>query len=153
MSRGLVVGLGNPLAGDDGFGPAVAGRLRDEGLGGEVTLVEACTDLLGLVDELERHETVVLVDAMTGGGAPAGTVALVDDAALLRGRARSTSAHRLSPVEAVRVFRALRPAAPTRIVLVALHVDEVGVGPARAGSDAVAAGARLVRAALRLPPS
>lgn len=152
MSGRLVVGLGNPLAGDDGFGPAVLGQLGEEGgLGEGVELVPACTDLLGLIDGLARHDTVVLVDAVAGTQGAPGTVTVFEESTLLSRPARSTSAHRLSPVEALRVFRSLHPEAATRFVLVALLVDGIGLDRRHLVPAAVRTGARLVRAAL--PPS
>jgi len=149
MRRRLLIGLGNPLAGDDGFGPAVVARLLEEGdLPDDVDVVPSCTDLLGHLDAFPRYATVVLVDAVLGTNRPPGTVESLDEATLLGWEARSTSAHLLSPVEALRVFRALAPAAATRLVLIALHTDVVGPERVRACAAGVEAGARLVRAAL-----
>ena len=120
MSRRLVVGLGNPLAGDDRFGPAVLQRLQEEGLPRHVDAIPSCTDLLDHIDRFLGYDAVVLVDALAGASAPPGTVEPVDEPTLLAWRAPSTSAHRLSPVEALRVFRALVPKAATRITLVAV---------------------------------
>jgi len=144
MSRRLVIGLGNPLAGDDGFGPAVLRRLQEIGLPGDVDAVPSCTDLLDHIDCFLGYEAVVLVDALTGTSAPLGTVDRVDESTLLAWRAPSTSAHRLSPVEALRVFRALVPRAATRITLVALHTDSVRPQPVHARPRTIEEGVRLV---------
>jgi hydrogenase maturation protease len=149
MTRHLVIGLGNPLAGDDGFGPAVVAKLQEDGLPPGVDTVPACTDLLGFIGGFERYAGVVLVDALTGGTRPPGSVETIEEAALLAWQARSSSAHRLSPVEALRVFRALEPEATTRIHLIALHTDALGPEPVHARPDTVTEGARLVRAMLR----
>ena len=148
MSRRLVLGLGNPLAGDDGFGPAVVQALQKEGFPADVDVVPSCTDLLGRIDTFAGYATVVLVDAVLGADRRPGTVEVLSEETLLGWDARSTSAHLLSPVEALRVFRALEPAAVTRLVLIALHTDTVGREPVHAGAAQVEAGARLVRAAL-----
>ena len=148
MSRQLVVGLGNALAGDDGFGPAVVRLLQEGGVSEDVDLVPSCTDLLGQIDLFERYAAVVLVDAVLGGGRSPGEVAYVEEATLLDWDARSTSAHRLSPVEALRVFRALAPEARTQVTLVALHTDSVASECVHALPARVLEGARLVRSAL-----
>ena len=148
MNRRLLIGLGNPLAGDDGFGPAVVSRLVQQGLGPDVEVVPQCIDLLGQIDTFAAYQAVVLVDAVLGGGAPPGTVATVQESTHLRWEARSTSAHRLAPGEALRVFRALAPEATTRISLVALHTGELGGQPVQTDSPAVEAGMRLVRVLL-----
>lgn len=148
MSRRLVIGLGNPLAGDDGFGPAVVRRLLEEGLPPDVTTIPVCSDLLTQIDCLEAHETIVLVDAVTGGTVYPGTVEALEEAGLLGWEARSTSAHRLSPVEALRVFRVLCPQATTRIVLVALHTATIGPERVHLHAGTIEEGAGLVRALL-----
>lgn len=149
MRGRLLIGLGNPLAGDDGFGPAVMARLLEEGdLPDDVDVVSSCTDLLGHLDAFPRYASVVLVDAVLGADRRAGEVEVLTEEALAGWEARSTSAHLLSPVEALRVFRALAPAAATRLVLIALHTDAVGPEPVHARAAGIEAGARLVRAVL-----
>lgn len=61
----LVIGLGNPLRGDDAAGPEVIARLRTE-LGDaapDVELVEAHSLVPELAERLAAHATTVLVDA------------------------------------------------------------------------------------------
>jgi Ni,Fe-hydrogenase maturation factor len=113
-----------------------------------VALVESSTDLLGLIDVLDRYALVVLVDALLGEEGPPSAVALLEESMVSDWHARSTSAHRLSPVEALRVFRALKPDAATRIVLVVLHTDEIGARPLHARPAAIREGVRLVRTVL-----
>ncbi len=66
-----VIGLGNILLGDDGFGPLVIEYLS---AGWEfsprVDLIDAGTPGLGLVTYLYKRDTVILVDAVTGSGSP-----------------------------------------------------------------------------------
>lgn len=63
MRRALVLGIGNPLRGDDGFGAAVIDALRAEGVmeGVELRAVHQLTP--ELVDELTEVERVAFVDA------------------------------------------------------------------------------------------
>jgi hydrogenase maturation protease len=60
--RVLVAGIGNPDRGDDGFGAAVIARLHGHVPPG-VRLVARSGDILGLIDEWDGVDTVVLVDA------------------------------------------------------------------------------------------
>lgn len=73
--RCLVAGVGNPLRGDDGFGPAVIRALENEArLPQEVTAVDVGIGGVGLVPELMSGYTMlVLVDALDLGDEP-GTV-------------------------------------------------------------------------------
>ena len=76
MKRVLVAGVGNVLRRDDGFGPAVAGRLRDLPAGVEV--VETGIGGIALLQELMAGcDGLVLVDAVDQ-GAPPGTVFVIE---------------------------------------------------------------------------
>jgi len=69
-----VIGLGNVLLGDDGFGPSVIEFLRAGWVFPDaVTLVDAGTPGLDLVDYLQGYETVIVVDAIAV-PAPAGSL-------------------------------------------------------------------------------
>ncbi len=84
----LVVGLGNPLRGDDGVGWRVAEALRDElahadsggggvrGAGGigPVDIEQLAVGGLTLMEHLVGYERAILIDAIATGLAPAGTV-------------------------------------------------------------------------------
>jgi hydrogenase maturation protease len=88
----LVLGLGNPLCGDDGAGVAVVARLREryEAPPGAVVL-DGGTLGLSLLPYLRQARTVILIDAIAA-DAPAGTLVRLegDDVA-------PAAAHRLSP--------------------------------------------------------
>lgn len=77
--RILVAGVGNVLAGDDGFGVRVVGAVRDGGrLPAEVRVVEVGIGGIHLVQELmDRYDALVVVDAVQRGGAP-GTVYVLE---------------------------------------------------------------------------
>jgi len=152
--RRLVLGLGNPLLGEDGFGSAVIELLRQRpDLSAAVDLVDAHTDLLAQVETLGSYDEVVLVDVVVsapgtpkpdgeGGGHP-GDVEVVDEETFMRWPETSPSCHQISPLLAVKLFRALHPQAATRITLVALHADAVRAAPGVATS-VVAAGSEAV---------
>jgi hydrogenase maturation protease len=66
-----VIGLGNVLLGDDGFGPFVIELLRRRyEFPPEVELLDLGTLGLGLISYLHGHEAVVIVDAVAGAGSP-----------------------------------------------------------------------------------
>jgi hydrogenase maturation protease len=122
------VGLGNPLAGSDGFGTAVLARLRAQGsLPAGVALVDAHTDLLGHIDDFVAYDDVVLVDAVLGAGTN-GQVVVFDERTFSAWPDSAASCHHLSPLMALKLFRALHPRAATRLALVGYCTDEVTVG-------------------------
>jgi hydrogenase maturation protease len=74
--RVLVAGVGNVLRRDDGFGPAVVGRL--EGLPAGVEVVETGIGGIALLQELMAGcDGLVLVDAVDR-GEPPGTVVVLE---------------------------------------------------------------------------
>ena len=63
-----VVGVGNILMGDDGVGVALLERLGKRVNSGEVDFIDAGTGFFLMVSDLDRYETVVILDAARGGG-------------------------------------------------------------------------------------
>ena len=122
--RRLILGLGNRLLGDDGFGAAVVSALRRRGCDASADVRCAGTDLLDEIESFHRYEEVILVDAVLGAGTP-GTVAVLDESIFGAWTERSEGAHQMSPLLAVKIFRRLYPASATRIRLVALHSDAI----------------------------
>lgn len=126
MSRSLVLGLGNRHSGADAFGPAVLDRLREMSVPPGVELLDANTDLLAHIGRFQDCDTVVLIDAVIDDTGP--DVAVVPEATFSAWNDRSLSAHELSAVGCVKLFRALqrRAADGSRpsIVLVALLIPE-----------------------------
>ncbi len=61
MSIPLIIGIGNPTRGDDGAGPRVVERLRQERPEGRYHVVQQLTP--ELAEELASAEVVVFVDA------------------------------------------------------------------------------------------
>lgn len=80
----LVMGLGNVLMGDDGFGPFVVKVLESRyDFPGEVSLLDAGTPGLDLVPFLTGPEAVVIVDTVKA-EAPPGTLKRYGREAILR---------------------------------------------------------------------
>src|SRR4051794_5888632 len=72
----LVIGVGHPLRGDDGVGPAVLQGLREylqthvTALAVPVRLEVADGDLVDLLESGTAYSKVILVDAVVTGAAP-----------------------------------------------------------------------------------
>jgi hydrogenase maturation protease len=102
----LLVGIGNPDRGDDGFGPAVASRFRGLAPPG-VCILERRGDVLDLIEEWEGFSAVIVVDA----AAPisrAGRVHRIDLARHpLSGEVARSSTHAFGVAEAVELARSL----------------------------------------------
>ncbi len=77
-NRVLVMGVGNPLMGDDGVGPRVIELLvSGYTFPDNVELVDAGTMSLMILDLLRGVDDLVIVDAMRSEDTPAGTVAVL----------------------------------------------------------------------------
>lgn len=59
----LVLGVGNYLMGDEGVGVHVATKLQKMNLSPEVTVMDGGTGGFHLLEHLETHEKVILIDA------------------------------------------------------------------------------------------
>ena len=123
-ARTVVLGLGNPLMGDDGLGLAVLGRLRDEwDLPGSVELVDGGTWGMNLLPLIEDAPELVLVDAIRT-GAPAGTVVELDRERLPRYLTHKLSPHQVDLKE-VLALAEFRGTLPSRTVAIGAEPAEV----------------------------
>lgn len=114
--RALVIGLGQPLGGDDAVGLGVAERLRSSGIP-----ALAVSDTGALVDLLAGTDRAVIIDAVVGAG-PAGTVVhLQDDELIAHAGAMPVSSHGLSVASAVAIARALGGAAEAHLVGISIN--------------------------------
>ena len=70
MGDALILGIGNPLRGDDGVGTAVISTLQHMPLSPNVELVDGGTAGLEIVLLLQKYQRVVVVDAADMGLLP-----------------------------------------------------------------------------------
>lgn len=119
----VVIGLGNPLMGDDGLGLAVLERLRGQWrFGPGVELVDGGTWGMNLLPLIEDAGGVILIDAIRAGGPPGAEVTLERDA-LPRSLATKLSPHQID-LQDVLALAELRGTLPRRMVA-------IGAEPAR----------------------
>lgn len=64
--RLLIIGLGNPLMGDDGAGIQVVNELRESDLPEYVDVIDGGTPGVGLIDLMSGYSRVIMVDAVRG---------------------------------------------------------------------------------------
>jgi hydrogenase maturation protease len=152
----LVIGLGNPILGDDGVAwrviealearLAVDGSLRDDC--GAVELDRVAVGGLSLMERLVGYDRAILVDAVLGEGTP-GTVTVGPLVATTCRRASHLdSAHDAPLVEALSAGRALGARLPDDVTVVGVAVRRVDVFDERLSSLVKAAVAPAVDAVL-----
>jgi hydrogenase maturation protease len=132
-SRLLIVGCGNPAAGDDSAGIEIVRRLSD--LGGCGCELRAETGPgVGLLDLLPLADVILFVDAVTSGGVP-GTLYLTSlPSAELEPRALgSLSGHGWGLVETLKLANALGRTLP-RLVLLGIEAGTVTQGAPRSAA-------------------
>ena len=119
MDDWVVIGLGQPLGGDDSVGLQVARRLAGEG-------VEArqCTDASALLPLLEAGRSVILVDGVVCEQAP-GSVFVLQPAELGQ-RATALSSHGLGVAEVLALAQTLYGAAMQRVRIVGIAIEPPG---------------------------
>ena len=133
QSATLVIGLGNPLRGDDGIGPRVIEELHRRGLPAGVTAVDGGTGGLDLLRILEGWERVIVVDAAEVGLEAGQFTRFTPAQAKLAETADRLSLHRTGLAEVLALANALgRPLPP--IVVVGVQPQRIeweqGLSPA-----------------------
>ncbi len=123
-SRTLILGLGNPILGDDGVGWKVAEAVQTR-LGTLDTPSEVDFASLGGLSLMERmlgYERVILVDCMETGTAPVGAVRSMALSELANPTAgHSASAHDTSLITALEAANVMGAATPSRVDVVAIE--------------------------------
>ena len=123
--RVLVLGLGNPLRGDDAIGPRVVEELTRRGLPEGVTALDGGTGGLDLLQVLEGWKRVVVIDAADGGREPGQFVRFTPDQVRLAQAADRFSLHHTGLSEVLALADALGRALPEMVIF--------GVQPAEVG--------------------
>ncbi len=119
----LILGLGNPLLGDDAIGLKVAERLREQLQGrDDVDVEQDETGGLRLMERLAGYECAVIVDAIVSGGTP-GEIRRLESGDVPT--QRTAIAHGIDLPRALELGRALGLAMPSRVRVVAIEAASV----------------------------
>ena len=123
----LVLGLGNPLVGDEGIGVRVIEELRKLELPAGVTVIEGGTAGLGLIGLMEGYRRVVIVDAADMGYPPGQVVKFTLSEARLKTADKPLSPHQIGLGEVLALAEALG-AAPAEVVIIGVQPGRVEMG-------------------------
>lgn len=124
-SRVLVVGLGNPILGDDGVGWRVAAEVQkmDSSIGRHVEVDFSSVGGLALMERILGYEQVVLIDAAQTGEYPVGSVVLHALEDLPNPKAgHTTSAHDASLATSLLMARDMGETVPGRVDIVTIEI-------------------------------
>lgn len=122
----LVIGLGNPLMGDDGIGLIVLDHLAAQAFAPPVEFVDGGTWGLALLPDVERAGALLLLDAVQGAGEP-GTVYVLDSQDIPRFLAAKVSPHQVD-VRELLALADLRGELPTKLRVVGVQPAAVDYG-------------------------
>jgi coenzyme F420 hydrogenase subunit delta len=145
----LILGCGNVLLGDDGFGPAVAQRLRDNfTIPADICVLDAGTSvreiLFDTVLSEKKPAKIVIVDAMDCGREP-GELFLLDIDSLPKVKLDDFSMHQIPTSN---LLRELRDHCGIEVIVIACQVantcDRVNPGLSPQVEAAVKSAAELV---------
>ena len=123
----MVVGLGNPILGDDGVGWKVAEELQKSGnLPVDVDVICLALGGISLMESLEGYQKAILIDAIQTSQAPIGSVRVFN----LEGMANPysghlSSAHDTSLQNALRIGRDLGVQLPLEIIVITIEAEKV----------------------------
>ncbi len=117
----IIVGIGNPILGDDGVGIHVLRELVPKTLDQDIVLEEAFTGGMNLLDIMIGYDRAILIDAVENPDDPPGKTYTMD--ALQMTSSHSTNPHDTSFPEALEVARKMgQKNIPSEIHLVGINI-------------------------------
>jgi hydrogenase maturation protease len=120
----LVLGLGNSILTDDAVGLTVAEEVRRRLDRADVTVEQASTGGLGLLDLVLGYDKIIIVDAIqTKNNEPGRIHRLSPDQ--FSGSLRSVSSHDVTLATALELARSLGKDVPQEIVILAVEAADV----------------------------
>lgn len=142
-----VIGLGNPLMGDDGIGLAALARLQGEWrIPADVEMVDGGTWGMQLLPTIESCRRLLFLDAINVGGEP-GRLVELEGAEIPRHFAVKLSPHQIDLRETLAVT-ALRGTTPPEMVAIGLQPGEIEMSTELGAATERGLGA-MVEAAVR----
>ncbi len=102
-----IVGVGNILMGDEGFGVRVIQYLAKKDLPENISLIDAGTGFFNIASNLSKYEKVIIIDIARGGKAP-GTIYRFTESDIKSDTAESVSLHDFGVIESLKLERLVR---------------------------------------------
>ena len=121
--RTLVLGMGNPILGDDVVGILVAREVEERVGGGEVAVVEAGVGGLGLLDIIVGYDKVIIVDSINTGGRVGEVYRLSPED--FKAANHISSPHDVDFLTAIGLGTRLGLEMPREIVIIAIEIPQV----------------------------
>ena len=123
----LVVGLGNPILGDDGIGWRVAQRLEETGnLTSDMEVTNLSLGGISLMESLVGYDIAIIIDAIATHRVPIGTIRRISlDDLSDPSAGHLGSVHDTSLQNAIKIGRDLNLKLPKEIIVVAIEARKI----------------------------
>ena len=125
-SSTLVLGIGNILLSDEGVGVRVVEALKEMKLPDNVELLDGGTGAFDLLDIMAEYNTVIIIDAVQGGGEP-GAVYRFYPSDIGMQKKCLTSVHQVGLMDALSMAR-LTGHSPQKIIVFGIEPEDMGWG-------------------------
>jgi len=123
MPDTIVLGMGNPILGDDGAGYRIAELLEERfSGGGGPEVIPTSSDWICILDHLDGFRRLVVVDTISTGCHPPGTVRALSPSEL-GSDSPLYSIHHLSVIEALELGGSMGLSMPTELTVYAIEID------------------------------
>ena len=121
-AKTLVLGMGNPILGDDGVGIEVARRIRGK-VGGSVDVVEVSASGLELLDVICGYEDLIIVDSIQTEDGKVGELHRLD-CSDFSPMVRPSLRHQMNLATVLELGKRLQLGVPNRITIYAVAIEE-----------------------------
>ncbi|HEX75878.1 MAG TPA: hydrogenase maturation protease [Dehalococcoidia bacterium] len=117
----LILGLGNPILGDDGVGFRAIQSLKAKSSGQDITTLESSASGLGLLDLLIGYDKAIIIDAIQTKDGNIGEVYRLEVSQLNVTR-HAASPHDVNLATALELGKRLNLALPQEISIIAIEI-------------------------------
>jgi len=128
----LIIGLGNPILGDDGVGWVVAEEIKKiinespELFEGEIEFIFLSLGGLSLMEQMEGYSNVLIIDSIHTGTNPNGTIFSLPLSRLPNlSSGHSTAVHDTSLANALEIGKMMNIVLPDEVWILAIETDEI----------------------------
>lgn len=121
MKNIKVLGIGNLLVGDDGFGPRVLEELQTREIPENVELIDAGVGGMAILSWIEEADKIIIIDSVQTGNEPVGTVYRFTDKEMPPSNMFMLSLHDLNLVDTLNIGRLVQKM-PEEIIIYGIEV-------------------------------
>ena len=122
----LVLGIGNPILGDDGIGCRVAQEIADQVEDENVDVKDTGIDGLDLLELIVGYDKLIIIDAIMTASGEVGEIYRLKPESLVRSVHITTSPHNANLPTTIEIGRKVIPEQmPGEIVVFAVEINEV----------------------------